>query len=165
MLFFGYSFQIRQREHSRLSPLMPNWYHQNKRSNIEFSSDSANLHPDHRKQTHRCRLLLTGIHPDCPKLGDSRSINFTCNRPIWSITRHDHSHILLPSALTMSLSVSLVPSLSEAAARKDIKTIHMRLHQSLKLALVTGAPFAVLMFVLAEPFVRICTISLMSVSC
>lgn len=62
--------------------------------------------------------------------------------------------ILLPSALTMSLSVSLVPSLSEAAARKDIKTIHMRLHQSLKLALVTGAPFAVLMFVLAEP---ICT--------
>lgn len=62
--------------------------------------------------------------------------------------------ILLPSALTMSLSVSLVPSLSEAAARKDLKTIHMRLHQSLKLALITGAPFAVLMFVLAEP---ICT--------
>ncbi|WNR45878.1 stage V sporulation protein B [Paenibacillus roseipurpureus] len=62
--------------------------------------------------------------------------------------------ILLPSALTMSLSVSLIPSLSEAAARKDIKTIHNRLHQSLKLALVTGAPFAVLMFVLAEP---ICT--------
>ncbi|GFZ85904.1 stage V sporulation protein B [Paenibacillus marchantiophytorum] len=62
--------------------------------------------------------------------------------------------ILLPSALTMSLSVSLVPSLSEAAARKDMKTIHMRLHQSLRLALVTGAPFTVLMFVLAEP---ICT--------
>ncbi|MFD0694073.1 stage V sporulation protein B [Paenibacillus sp. GCM10027628] len=62
--------------------------------------------------------------------------------------------ILLPSALTMSLSVSLVPSLSEALARKDMKTIHMRLHQSLRLALVTGAPFAVLMFVLAEP---ICT--------
>ncbi|TXK79304.1 stage V sporulation protein B [Paenibacillus sp. N3.4] len=62
--------------------------------------------------------------------------------------------ILLPSALTMSLSVSLIPSLSEAATRKDTKTIHMRLHQSLKLALVTGAPFTVLMFVLAEP---ICT--------
>ncbi|NEW04530.1 stage V sporulation protein B [Paenibacillus sp. SYP-B3998] len=62
--------------------------------------------------------------------------------------------ILLPSALTMSLSVSLVPSLSEAAARKDTKSIHMRLHQALRLALVTGAPFAVLMFVLAEP---ICT--------
>lgn len=62
--------------------------------------------------------------------------------------------ILLPSALTMSLSVSLVPSLSEALARKDMKTIHMRLHQSLRLALVTGAPFAVLMFVLAEPICR-----------
>jgi stage V sporulation protein B len=59
--------------------------------------------------------------------------------------------LLLPSALTFSLSVSLVPSLSEAAARKDMKTIHSRLHQSLRLALVTGAPFAVCMFVLAEP--------------
>lgn len=59
--------------------------------------------------------------------------------------------LLLPGALTYSLSVSLVPALSEAAARKDMKTIHKRLHQSLRLALVTGAPFAVVMFVLAEP--------------
>ncbi|WP_405082230.1 stage V sporulation protein B [Paenibacillus chitinolyticus] len=59
--------------------------------------------------------------------------------------------ILLPSALTSSLSVSLVPSLSEAAARKDLKTIHKRMHQSLRLALVTGAPFAVIMYVLADP--------------
>jgi stage V sporulation protein B len=59
--------------------------------------------------------------------------------------------LLLPSALTFSLAVSLVPSLSEAAARKDMSTIHARLLQSLRLALVTGAPFAVLMFVLADP--------------
>jgi stage V sporulation protein B len=59
--------------------------------------------------------------------------------------------ILLPSALTYSLSVSLVPSLSEAAARNDMKLIHKRLHQSLRLALVTGAPFAVIMYVLADP--------------
>ncbi len=59
--------------------------------------------------------------------------------------------LMLPSALTFSLAVSLVPSLSEAAAKNDMLTIHMRLHQSLKLALVTGAPFAVLMYVLAEP--------------
>jgi stage V sporulation protein B len=59
--------------------------------------------------------------------------------------------LLLPSALTYSLSVSLVPSLSDAKARGDMATIHARLHQSLKLALVTGAPFAVIMFVLAEP--------------
>ncbi len=59
--------------------------------------------------------------------------------------------LLLPGALTYSLSISLVPSLSEAAARNDLKTIHKRLHQSLRLALVTGAPFAVVMMMLAEP--------------
>lgn len=59
--------------------------------------------------------------------------------------------LLLPGALTYSLSISLIPTLSEAAARKDMKTIHKRLHQSLRLALVTGAPFVVIMFVLAEP--------------
>lgn len=62
--------------------------------------------------------------------------------------------LMLPSALTYSLSVSLVPSLSEAAARKDLKTIHQRLHQSLRLAMVTGAPCSVLMFVLAEPLCK-----------
>jgi stage V sporulation protein B len=51
----------------------------------------------------------------------------------------------------VTLSVSLVPSLSDAYARKDLKTIHKRLNQSLKLALITGAPFVVIMFVLADP--------------
>lgn len=59
--------------------------------------------------------------------------------------------LLLPGVLTYALSVSLVPSLSEAAARGDTAVIHKRLHQSLRLALVSGAPFAVLMYVLAEP--------------
>lgn len=59
--------------------------------------------------------------------------------------------ILLPGALTSSLAVSLVPSLSEAAARKDMRMIHKRMHQALRLALVTGAPFAVLMYILAAP--------------
>ncbi|WP_040950075.1 stage V sporulation protein B [Gorillibacterium massiliense] len=59
--------------------------------------------------------------------------------------------LLLPGVLTYSLSVSLVPSLSEAAARNDMVTIHKRLHQSIKLALVTGAPFAVFMYILADP--------------
>ncbi|WP_055105129.1 stage V sporulation protein B [Paenibacillus ihumii] len=59
--------------------------------------------------------------------------------------------LLLPGALTSSLAVSLVPSLAEAQARGDMRTIHLRLHQSLRLALVTGAPFAAIMYVLAEP--------------
>ncbi|WP_110931791.1 stage V sporulation protein B [Paenibacillus bouchesdurhonensis] len=59
--------------------------------------------------------------------------------------------LLLPGALTSSLAVSLVPSLAEAQARGDMRTIHLRLHQSLRLALVTGGPFAAIMYVLAEP--------------
>lgn len=59
--------------------------------------------------------------------------------------------ILLPGVLTYSLSVSLIPTLSEAYARKDMRTIHARLHQSIRLALVTGVPFVVFMIVLAEP--------------
>ncbi|WP_342552495.1 polysaccharide biosynthesis protein [Paenibacillus sp. FSL R7-0652] len=59
--------------------------------------------------------------------------------------------LLLPGALTSSLATSLVPSLSEAAARGDRALIHKRMHQALRLALVTGAPFSVFMYVLAEP--------------
>ncbi|GGD54830.1 stage V sporulation protein B [Paenibacillus nasutitermitis] len=59
--------------------------------------------------------------------------------------------LLLPTALTYSLAVSLVPSLSEAAAKGDWGTIHKRLHQSMRLALVTGAPFVVVMALFAEP--------------
>jgi len=59
--------------------------------------------------------------------------------------------LLLPSALTYSLAVSLVPSLAEAASRGEWATIHIRLHQSMRLAIVTGAPFVVLMGLLAGP--------------
>ncbi|WP_422660192.1 stage V sporulation protein B [Paenibacillus sp. EC2-1] len=59
--------------------------------------------------------------------------------------------LLLPGAITMSLAVALVPSLSEAAARKDLVMIHKRMNQALRLAFVTGAPFAVIMYILAEP--------------
>ncbi|MBD2844575.1 stage V sporulation protein B [Paenibacillus sp. IB182496] len=63
--------------------------------------------------------------------------------------------VLLPTALTYSLSVSLVPSLSEAAARGDHAIIRKRLHQSIRLALVSGAPFVVAMLLLAEPICRL----------
>ncbi|RXZ84503.1 stage V sporulation protein B [Paenibacillaceae bacterium] len=63
--------------------------------------------------------------------------------------------VLLPTALTYSLSVSLIPSLSEAAARGDRALIHKRLHQSMRLALVSGAPFVVAMTLLAEPICRV----------
>ncbi|MFC4776495.1 stage V sporulation protein B [Paenibacillus sp. GCM10023252] len=63
--------------------------------------------------------------------------------------------LLLPTALTYSLAVSLVPSLSEAAAKGDHALIHKRLHQSMRLSLVTGAPFVVVMWLFAEPICRL----------
>lgn len=63
--------------------------------------------------------------------------------------------ILLPTALTQSLAVSLVPSLSEAAAKGEFSLIQKRLHQSMRLALVSGAPFIVVMALFAEPLCRI----------
>ncbi|WP_244965736.1 stage V sporulation protein B [Paenibacillus alvei] len=59
--------------------------------------------------------------------------------------------LTLPGALTYSLAVSLVPALSEALGRNDTITIQKRIHQAVRLALVSGAPFAVVMFVLAFP--------------
>jgi stage V sporulation protein B len=63
--------------------------------------------------------------------------------------------VLLPTALTYSLAVSLVPSLSEAAARGDHALIHKRLHQSMRIALVSGAPFVVVMAIFAAPLCEI----------
>lgn len=63
--------------------------------------------------------------------------------------------LTLPGVLSSSLAVSLVPSLSEAAARHDLSTIHKRMHQALRLAMVTGAPFAAIMYILAVP---LCTL-------
>jgi len=59
--------------------------------------------------------------------------------------------VLLPTALTYSLSASLVPSLSEAAARGDHATIRKRMGQTMRLALVSGAPCVVIMAMLAGP--------------
>lgn len=63
--------------------------------------------------------------------------------------------VLLPTALTYSLSISLIPTLAEAAARGDRELIHRRMHQSLRLSLVTGAPFVVVMTLFAEPLCRL----------
>lgn len=63
--------------------------------------------------------------------------------------------LLMPGAITFSLAVSLVPALAEAAARGDHATIRKRMGQSIRVSLITGGPFAVVMFVLAEPLCRL----------
>ncbi|GAE25934.1 stage V sporulation protein B [Halalkalibacter wakoensis JCM 9140] len=59
--------------------------------------------------------------------------------------------LLLPTFITYSLSVSLVPAISEALARNHYKTIHHRLNQALRLALLSGGISAVVLYVFAEP--------------
>jgi stage V sporulation protein B len=59
--------------------------------------------------------------------------------------------LLLPTFITYSLSVSLVPAISEAAAKNHFKTIHHRLNQALRLALLSGGISAVILYVFAEP--------------
>ncbi|ADU29762.1 stage V sporulation protein B [Evansella cellulosilytica] len=59
--------------------------------------------------------------------------------------------LLLPTFITYSLSVSLVPAISEAAYQKNYSMIHHRLSQALRLALVSGGAAVVVLFVFAEP--------------
>ncbi|RNA68746.1 stage V sporulation protein B [Alteribacter keqinensis] len=59
--------------------------------------------------------------------------------------------LLLPTFITYSLSVSLVPAISEAASQKQYGIIHHRLGQALRLALVSGGGAAVILYMFAEP--------------
>lgn len=59
--------------------------------------------------------------------------------------------LFLPTFITYSLSVSLVPAISEAAAQKQHHLIHHRLSQALRLALVSGGISCVVLYVFAIP--------------
>lgn len=59
--------------------------------------------------------------------------------------------LFLPTFITYSLSVSLVPAISEAAALRHYKLINHRLSQALRLALVSGGVSCVILYVFAIP--------------
>lgn len=59
--------------------------------------------------------------------------------------------LLLPTFITYSLSVSLVPAISEAAIVKNYRLIHHRLDQALRFALISGGGAVVLLYVFAVP--------------
>lgn len=63
--------------------------------------------------------------------------------------------LFLPNFITHSLSVSLVPAISEAAAKNQFYLIETRLQQALRLTLVAGGLAVVLMYVFAEPLLTI----------
>ncbi len=59
--------------------------------------------------------------------------------------------LYFPAFITYALSVSLVPAISEAAAKGKHRMVAHRLNQAMRLALVVGGPCAIIMFVLAVP--------------
>jgi len=63
--------------------------------------------------------------------------------------------LLLPTFITYSLSVSLVPAISEAAANKHYQTIHFRLGQALRIALISGGISVVVLYVFATPIMEL----------
>jgi stage V sporulation protein B len=63
--------------------------------------------------------------------------------------------LFLPSFITNSLSTSLVPAISEANSKNDQKLIEYRLQQALRLTFLTGGLSVVLLFVLAEPLMKL----------
>ncbi|HET7616583.1 MAG TPA: stage V sporulation protein B, partial [Bacillales bacterium] len=63
--------------------------------------------------------------------------------------------LTLPSFITFSLSVSLVPTISEAAAQNRFDKIQYRLHQALKISMITGGLAVVVTYEFAEPLMRL----------
>ncbi|TDQ37987.1 stage V sporulation protein B [Aureibacillus halotolerans] len=63
--------------------------------------------------------------------------------------------LFLPSFITHALSISLVPAISEAAAKKQTRLIHYRLQQALRLCMVTGGLSVVVLFLYAEPLMEL----------
>jgi stage V sporulation protein B len=63
--------------------------------------------------------------------------------------------LFLPSFITYSLSVSLVPAISEAAAQNKTLLIEHRLQQALRLSFVSGGLAVVILYVFAEPVMQL----------
>ena len=62
--------------------------------------------------------------------------------------------INMPAVLTLALSMSLVPAISQAVAKRDRRTVHHASATGLKLALFIGAPCAAGLFVLGGPIME-----------
>ncbi|MBD8069322.1 stage V sporulation protein B [Bacillus sp. PS06] len=63
--------------------------------------------------------------------------------------------LFLPSFITAALSTSLVPAISEAAAKKQSLLIEYRLKQALRLSLVSGGLAVVVLYVFADPIMEL----------
>ncbi|MGM9928254.1 MAG: stage V sporulation protein B [Bacillus sp. (in: firmicutes)] len=63
--------------------------------------------------------------------------------------------LMLPSFITMALSTSLVPAVSEAESIGNKMLVSHRLHQALRVTFITGCLAVVILFVFAEPIIQL----------
>ncbi|WP_096270689.1 stage V sporulation protein B [Paucisalibacillus globulus] len=59
--------------------------------------------------------------------------------------------LFLPTFITQSLSIALVPNISEAEATKNRNLIHYRIHQSIRISFASGAIATVVLSIFAVP--------------
>lgn len=59
--------------------------------------------------------------------------------------------LFLPTFITQSLSVALVPSISEAEAKHNRKMVHYRIHQSIRISFASGAIATIVLSLFAGP--------------
>ena len=63
--------------------------------------------------------------------------------------------IVFPTALNVAFATALVPTISEAMAKKDVKTAKRRIAFSIRTTLLIALPCAVGLAVLAEPILAL----------
>ncbi len=72
-----------------------------------------------------------------------------------SLTGYALPLLFLPSFITLSLSQSLVPAISEANSQKNFMLIEHRLQQALRFCLITGGISVVILYIYAKPLMRL----------
>ncbi|WP_071395882.1 stage V sporulation protein B [Bacillus tuaregi] len=63
--------------------------------------------------------------------------------------------LMLPSFITQSLSTSLVPAISEAHSKNNMKLVEYRLQQALRFVFLSGGLAVVMLYVLADPLMKV----------
>ncbi|MFD1038594.1 stage V sporulation protein B [Virgibacillus byunsanensis] len=59
--------------------------------------------------------------------------------------------LFLPTFITQSLSIALVPNISEAEANQNKNLIHYRIHQSIRISFASGALATIVLTLFSEP--------------
>jgi len=63
--------------------------------------------------------------------------------------------LFFPGFINQSLGVTLVPAISEAQAKNNIKLIHRRLHQAICVALSVGVPSTTILYLFAQELMTV----------